>query len=186
MKNIVLDIISGKNLFSGLIALAVIASIALGCNCGKDLDLSNIGKNTNTSSPPTKTSDDDILPPDAIVEDLVLETMKKFRDGVQSEDFSELYNDASTDFQGTYTLSQVNSSFKTYTDKKKFVVPILDKVQSMSAEFDRKPSLRSEKGLSILMASGKFKTKPYNVRFDYEYVLREGEWKLLKLVINIP
>jgi len=117
---------------------------------------------------------------------MVKDSTEQFRDGVQNEDFSELYNDASEDFKGTYTKDQVKDAFKSYTDKKKFVVPILDKVQSTSAEFSQDPSIRTEKGLDILVVSGKFNTKPYAVRFDYEYVKRSGEWKLLKLVVNIP
>lgn len=188
MKKLISEIVSGNNFATGVIALGVIASIALGCNCGKDLDLSNIGKNSNstTTSSPTTGNDDDSVPSDSVVEGLVKDTTRQFKDAVDSEDFTELYNDASTDFQGTYTLNQVKDAFKTYTDKKKIVVPILDKADAQAAEFDSKPSLRSEKGLSILMAKGRFKTKPYNTRFDYEYVMRGGEWKLLKLVINIP
>jgi len=112
--------------------------------------------------------------------------MDEFTDAVSSGDFSRLYEDASLDFRKTYTLDEVKTGFKTYTDKKSIVLPILRKVPATTAIFDRTPSVRTEKGLNILMASGRFPTSPYNVRFDYEYVLRDGNWKLLKLVINIP
>jgi len=80
----------------------------------------------------------------------------------------------------------MKTAFKSYTDKKSMVVPLLNKVDDMSAEFKVPPGIRSEKGLKILMAQGEFKTKPYKTRFDFEYVMRGGSWKLLKLVINIP
>jgi hypothetical protein len=112
--------------------------------------------------------------------------MREFADAVDTGDFNAIYNNASSDFQGTYTVDEMKTAFKSYTDKKKIVVPILNKVEGLDAEFDSLPSIRSEKSLSILVAKGKFNTKPYKTRFDYEYVMRGGEWKLLKLVINIP
>lgn len=80
----------------------------------------------------------------------------------------------------------MRTAFKSYIGKKSLVVPILRKVKDADADFTSAPSLRSEKGLKILVATGKFPTKPYAVRFDFEYVMRGGEWKLLKLVVNIP
>ena len=186
MRKLIKDIVSANNFVSGAIALGVVMSIALGCNCGKNLDLANLAKNNNSSSTSNSSTTSDAVPSNAVVEGLVKDTMRKFRGAVNSKDFSELYNDASTDFQGTYTLDQVEAAFKSYTEKKGVIVPILDKIESTDAEFDRPPSIRTEKSLNILVASGKFKTKPFNVRFDYEYVMRGGEWKLLKLVINIP
>lgn len=191
MKNRINEIIFGKNTkVSGLIALAVVLSVALGCNCGKDFDLANIAKNANTSSTSNSSSSSDTsdgsVPSDIVVEGLVKDTMREFADAVDTGDFNAIYNNASSDFQGTYTVDEMKTAFKSYTDKKRIVVPILRKIESEDAEFDSRPEIRSEKGLSILMAKGKFNTKPYKTRFDYEYVLRGGEWKLLKLVINIP
>ena len=190
MKKIFNEIVFGKNTkFSGLIALAVIGSIALGCNCGKNFDLANLAKESNTASTSNdaKTdSSDDSVPSNSVVEGLVKDSTSQFADAIESGDFSDLHRNASSDFQSTYTVEQMKTAFKSYTDKKSVVVPILNKAESKSAEFTRIPSIRSEKGLKILMAAGKFATKPYNVRFDYEYVMRGGEWKLLKLVVNIP
>ena len=190
MKKIFNEIVFGKNtIFSGLIALAVVASIALGCNCGKNFDLANLAKESNTTSTSndSKTdSSDDSVPSNSVVEGLVKDSTSQFADAVDSGDFSDLHRNASSDFQSTYTVEQMKTAFKSYTDKKSVVVPILNKSASKSAEFTRNPSIRTEKGLKILMVAGKFSTKPYNVRFDYEYVMRGGEWKLLKLVVNIP
>jgi hypothetical protein len=191
MKNLSNEILFGKNAkLSGLIALAVMLSIALGCTCGKDFDLANLAKNANTSrtsnsSTSTDTSDGSV-PSDVVVEGLVKETMSEFADAVDTGDFNSIYDNASTDFQNTYTVDEMKTAFKSYTDKKRIFVPILTKIEGTDAEFDNPPSIRTERGLSILVAKGKFRTKPYQTRFDYEYVMRGGEWKLLKLVINIP
>ncbi len=195
MKRTINEILFGRNAkFSGLIALAIVGLIALGCSCGKDFNLSNLtnssgGSNAgnteiSTNTPSEKGSDD--APSEANVEALVKDTTARFAEAVDSGDFSDIYDDASSDFQNTYTVDEMTTAFKSYTDKKSVVVPILKKVGPTAAEFTSPPSIRTEKGLNILVAKGKFPTKPYNVRFDYEYVMRSGDWKLLKLVINIP
>lgn len=189
MKKLINELVFGKNAkLSGLIALAVIGSIALGCNCGKNFDLANLAKDSNSGSTSNSSSDStsDSVPSDSVVEGLVKETTSDFADAINNKDFSDLYEKTSSDFKTTYTLDQMTTAFKSYTDKKSIVLPLLRKVSSMDADFSSKPSIRTEKGLNILVATGKFATKPYNVRFDYEYVMRGGEWKLLKLVINIP
>src|SRR4051812_36388695 len=166
MKKLVREVLFGRNsLVSGAFALTVVMVIALGCGCNKDLNLSNSSTESNSnSSSSDKTTDSksssDAVPPKSTVETMVKETTEQFRDGVQNENFSGLYNNASDDFKGTYTLDEVRDAFKSYIDKKKFVVPILDKAQSTSADFSQDPSIRTEKGLNILVTSGKFNTKP--------------------------
>ena len=126
------------------------------------------------------------MPSNAVVEGLVRDTIAKFSDSVESGDFSDIYDSASSDFQSTYSIGEMKTAFKSYTDKKSVVVPIMKKTEDISAVFSTEPGLRTEKSLKILMVAGEYKTKPFKTRFDFEYVLREGEWKLLKLVINIP
>ena len=197
MKKLVDSILFGRDArVSGLIALTVVGLIALGCSCGRDFDFGNLVGNSNSTANSNSrnadvaSTDDDVssgdVPSDSEVESLVKETTAQFAEAVDSGDFSEIHADASSDFQKTYTVQEMTEAFKSYTDKKSIVVPILNKVGSADAEFTKPPSIRTEQGLQILMANGKFPTKPYNVRFDYEYVMRGGEWKLLKLIINIP
>ncbi len=193
MKNLVHEIIFGKNvMLSGLVALAVVATVALGCNCNKNLDLADFAtndqstNNSNTASAPTTKPAADSAPSESEVETLVKETTSQFAESVASGDFSDLYADSSADFKVTYTIEEIKEAFKVYTDKKKVVLPVLNRVDAARADFEETPSIRTERNLNILMAKGKFPTKPYTVSFDYEYVMREGEWKLLKLKINIP
>lgn len=199
MKKFISNILFGKDAkVSGLIALAIIGLIALGCSCGKDFDFSNLGGTSNSTNGNSNsrnkevasTDDDDAssgdVPSESVVESLVKETTSEFSDAVDSGDFNQIHSNASSDFQNTYTVDEMATAFKSYSEKKSIVVPILNKVGASDAEFTKPPSIRSEKGRKILAANGKFPTKPYNVRFDYEYVLRDGDWKLLKLVINIP
>lgn len=192
MKNLIRNaVFGGNNLVSGSVALAVVLSVALGCNCNKDFDLANLANSASSNSASNTASNstfsaDAAIPSNAVVEGLVKETIDIFGEGVQTGDFTELHEYSSSNFQRTYTPEQVAEGFKSYTDKRKFVSPILKKAVALDAEFDRPPTVRKEQGFDILVASGKFKTKPYETRFDFEYVMLGGEWKLLKLVINIP
>ncbi len=181
----------GNTLISGIIALAVVGSIALGCNCNKSFDLGNISSSSNSSSgtskdTPADTGKNGDVPSDSVVEGLVKDSTEQFAEAIQSEKFDDLRSNASTDFQNTYSADEMRDAFKSYISKKSLVVPILRRAKDADADFTTPPSIRTEKGLKVLMANGKFPTKPYAVRFDYEYVMRGGEWKLLKLVVNIP
>ena len=51
MKNLISNLVFGRgNKLSGLIAFAVVAMIALGCTCGKSLDLGNLATGNSTSN----------------------------------------------------------------------------------------------------------------------------------------
>lgn len=194
MQEQVKKIFFGNNTkFNGLLALTIVGLIILGCTCNKKFGTG--GTTTETPTPtvsgtnnpfPTSTgSTSSELPPNSQVESLVKETVSELADAIESGDFSDLYAKSSMDFQATVKKEQLPTTYKSFLDQKKNVVPLLRKVGSMSAKFSAPPSLRTEKGLSILVANGNFATTPVPVRFEYEYVLRGGEWKLLKLVTNL-
>lgn len=188
MKKLVSGLLFGKDAkLNGLIAMLVIGTFVLGCNCNKDFNFNSSSESNSSTVSNTKSdSSDDSIPSKDVVEGLVKETINKFADAIESGNFSDLHEYASTDFQSSYTVDEMKTAFKSYTDKKSMVVPLLNKVDGMSADFSVPPGIRTEKGLKILMAKGEFKTKPYKTRYDFEYVMRGGSWKLLKLVINIP
>jgi hypothetical protein len=172
-------------------ALLTIVLVTVGCNfqLGKNSTSdSGIGSSSASPSysPAGESGSEAKLPPIEDITRMVKDTTAEFADSVESGNFESLYENASPDFQTTFTLDQLTEAFKSYTEKRSIVVPILRKVQDANAEFQPTPRIRNEQGLDILVATGKFPTAPYNVRFDYEYVHREGEWKLLKLVVNMP
>jgi len=195
MKNILNKLVNGKdNRLSGLIALAVVLSIALGCNCTKSLDLGNSSSSSNSSSDnpfnSSSTSSDDSddsdgVPGDALLNALVKETTADFAAAISSGDFSNMYEKASMDFKSTYTKDQLQDSFKDFIAKKRQVLPILAKAIATDPEFTSTPRVRNEQNLDILVTEGKYATKPLPVTFNYEYVKRDGSWKLLVLKIYI-
>ncbi|MEQ1764171.1 MAG: hypothetical protein ABL984_13655 [Pyrinomonadaceae bacterium] len=191
MKNILNKLVNGRdNRLSGLIALAVVLSIALGCNCTKSLDLDNASSSSNSSSDnpfdnSSTSSDDSGVPGDALLNALVKETTADFAAAISSGDFSSMHAKASTDFQNSVSKDTLQSSFKDFIDKKRQVLPILAKAIASDPEYTSAPRIRTEQGLDILVTEGKYATKPLPVTFNYEYVKRDGRWKLLILKIYI-
>lgn len=187
MKKIINNLIWGSdNRTNGLIAFVIVGFIALGCACPRNNDQSNSTSNTSSDNPFSTSSDSDgEMPGDALLKALVKETTADFAGAVSTGDFSRLYNKASKDFQSTYTLQQTQDVFKEFVNRKNVVSPILAKAIAMEPDFSPAPSIRSEKGLSILVVNGKYATKPVPTNFEYEYVKRDGTWKMLKLVVKL-
>lgn len=196
MKTMIIGLFFGKDgKLSGMLALAIVAAVALGCTCGKDFDLSNLGSNSSNTSRTASNNDpfgsttgdteDSEMPSDDLLKALVAETTADFSYAIGQDDFSKIYEKASMDFQSTYTQAQMEDVFKEFTKNKRVVAPILSKAVSMEPDFTSKPYIRNEKGLSILVTNGKYATKPVPTNFEYEYVKRSGDWKLLKLIVKL-
>jgi hypothetical protein len=179
------------NLRSGFIALAFVLAVALGCTCGKNFDLANLGKNSNTASNSANAStdsDDDAatgdMPGDELLNALVKETTADFAYAISTEDFSQMYEKASRDLQSQYSAEQMKDVFKSEIKNKKRLLPILAKLVSMKPTYSPDPYIRTEAGNSILVVNGTYDVKPQALDFEYEYVKRNGQFKLLKLVLK--
>src|SRR3982750_1502160 len=147
-----------SNLINGMIAICIIASIALGCNCSKALDLGNISSSSNSSNTSSNSGPDDStvesngqVPSISTSESMVHDLTADFARAVETNNFSEIYENASTDFQSTYTEDQMRNAFKVFVDKKRLVKPVLDKTITMTPDFTPSPYVRTEQGLSILV-----------------------------------
>jgi hypothetical protein len=188
MTKLIKSIVFGKDSkINGLIAFGIVAMIALGCNCNKDFNL-NTSSNSSSSDNPFSTSssdDDGDMPDDALIKALVKETTADFAYSISEGNFSKMYEKASTDFRSSLTLDQVNTGFADFIKQKRTVLPILSKAVSTDPEFTSPPRLRTEQNLSVLVTEGKYATKPLPVTFEYEYVKRDGRWKLLIVKVYI-
>jgi len=193
MKNLILGLINGRDQkFNGMIALAFIALIALGCTCNKDWEFntsqnSTADNSSATTDPPFGGDDDEDgeMQNDRLLMALVKETTADFAYSISNEDFSKMYGKASQDFQSTYTEEQMEEFFKDFIKNKRQLLPILSKAVTSDPEFDGEPFIRTENGLSILVVNGKYATKPVPVTFNYEYVKRGGQWKMLVLKVFV-
>ncbi len=187
MKNL-MNALSGRNTRSnGLIALAFIAFIVLGCNCNRSFDLGNLA-NTSTSdnsSSGTSTSSSSDMPSDALIEAMVKETLADFNLAVTTDNWSGIYQKASSDFQSTFTEAQMKDTFKDFVKNRRAVTPIIREALQLDPEYTQAPYIRNEKGLEILVVDGKFPTKRVPTNFEFEYVKRSGDWKMLKLVVKL-
>ena len=188
MKKLISKLFLGTgNVLSGAIALCVVASIALGCNCGKNFDLANLGKNSNSAA--NSSSDDSAsaegMPSQEYLDAIIAETTADFNYAITLNDFSKMYEKASSDFKNTYTQAEFENTFKGFVEKKRVIIPILAKTVTMDPELSPEPYIRHEQGLDILVVKGKYATKPVPMSFEYEYVKRNDEWKLLKLIVRL-
>jgi hypothetical protein len=190
MKNAIKTLFLGKDLLSSVLAMMIVASIVLGCTCGKNFDLGNTSSNSSSSNsssdgPFGDDSEDTSMPDDALLKALVKSTTASFANAISTEDFSTIYNDASEDFKKTYTEQQMKDVFKDFISKKRQVLPILAKAITLEPDFAEKPSIRTQSGNDILVVDGKYTTKPLPMKVHYEYVKRGGQWKLLILKVFI-
>ena len=198
MNDSIRNLLFGKdNRLSGAIALAIIALVALGCTCGKNFDLgkmienansaaSNSSKTSSSDDSSTSSTSDEDMPSPELINAMVAETTADFNFAITTNDFSDMYEKASPNFQATYTEEEFKNAFKEFVDKKKIIGPILSKAAAMDQpQYSPEPSIRTQLGNKILVVNGKYPTKPLPLSFEYEYINRDGEWKLLKLVIRI-
>jgi len=185
MKTHVANLILGTdNRLSGLIALAFVLSVALGCTCGKDL--ANLGTNSNGSaeSGNTAAQDKGDMPGDELLNALVKETTADFAYAISTEDFSKMYEKASKDLQSQYSAEQMKDVFKTEIKNKKRLLPVLAKLVSLKPTYSPDPYIRTEGDTPILVVNGSYDIEPKPLEFEYEYVKRNGRFKLLKLVLK--
>ena len=187
MKSLIATLLLGHdNKLNGLLALAIIGAIALGCTCGKDMDFANLGKNANSGNATTSTDDeaDGDMPGDELLNALVRETTADFAYAISTEDFSKMHEKASKDLQSQYTAEEMKNVFKTEINNKKRLLPLLAKLVGEKPTYSPEPYIRTEQNTPILVVNGKYDLKPTPLNFEYEYVKRNGQFKLLKLVLK--
>ena len=164
MKKSIHEFMFGKNnVYSAIFALLVVFLVVAGCGGDKP------------SAPPTE----------AEAATLVKNTMSEFAGAIDSGNFDTFRGNASKEFQSQFSDAQVKTTFKTFTDRKEDIVPILKEASTMTPKFSPSPSVREEKGYSILVTNGEFDTTPVALKFQNEYVYQDGKWKLLKIQVNL-
>ena len=199
MKKLIGKIINGKdNRLNGLIALGIVLSIALGCNCGKTFDLDNTSSSSNstsdnpfasnssssnstTTSRPGETKPNaskGALPTDGEIQYLVRETMLAFNDALQKEDFNDFYAGISKQWQKQTSADSMKSSFQSFIDGQ----ANFGEIKSMTAEIEDRKT-RKQSGYNVFDVKGKYSTSPIATTFDLSYVAEGSEWKLFKIQV---
>lgn len=114
------------------------------------------------------------VPDDATVRRLVHNSMILFSDAIQTETFWEFYEYASMAWQKELTEQKLANAFHSFIDRKVNMSGILD----LPPKFDVPPEIGSD---GLLVVTGHYATKPYEVHFTLRYIYELPEWKLLGL-----
>lgn len=201
MKTFLHKIINGKdNRLSGAIALLVVLSIALGCNCSKSFG--DMGNDSNSSSPSNSgspfgnsTADNKSttppradekepnatggkVPADGEIQYLVRETLLEFNSAIQSADFTEFHSTISKQWQKQTTPEAMKSSFQSFIDGQANIGGISDMTAAISKKETRKQS-----GYNVFDVEGEYATSPIDTTFKLSYVAEGSKWKLFKLEV---
>ncbi len=192
MKQLAAKLLFGKNArFSGVIALAIVAAVALGCTCAKEFG--NLGKNENsttasntsdttTTSTPVKKADAATgqVPDDSQLQELAKTTILDFNDAVQNEDFTAFHRNISKPFQKEASPERFKQVFQSFIDAN----IDFSEIRSMTANFTTPTSIEKSLGAKTLKLKGNYATSPRRTNFDLKYVPEGSEWKLIYIEIN--
>jgi len=191
MKKVINQILFGKNsMVSGLLALAVISAIGLGCFCNRDKinELSNTG-GTSTSPSPTATpspspsptkeykkadASKNEIPGGDEMQDMVKKTLLDFNDSLQKEDFTDFHSKISRFWQKQTSPEKLKSSFQGFIDGNADLSPI----RPMTARFTKGPETTRSLGMKTLEVNGEYPTSPITSTFELKYIAEGKEWKL--------
>ena len=152
-----------KNNASAILAMLALFLVALGCSAEKP------------SAPPTESE----------AQALVKSTMSDFADAIDKGDFAAFKANASKEFQSQFTDDQIKTSFQSFITNKAVILPILRDAAKKNATFSPAPTVREEKGYSLLNTKGTIDSEPQAVKVDNDYVYQDGKWKLLKVGVNL-
>jgi hypothetical protein len=202
MKKIISNMIFGRgNALSGAIAFGVVALIALGCTCGKNFDLSNLGtensnsgrtSSSNTSSNTFGDSDSKrhsdstkpdaskgLIPPtDDQLQDMARETMLDFNDAIAKADFTDFYSTICKEWQSQTTPEGMKQMFQAFIDGRASFGEIKDMDATLSTR-----KVTKEGKYKTLEVDGEYATSPNPTTFELNYLAQGTEWKLSKIKV---
>lgn len=194
MKKFATTLLFGKDAkLSGLIALAIVGSIALGCNCNKefgdlgktDTNSSNTSTTSNsTAPPPPSVSKPDAstgeVPSEAQLQDLTRTTILDFNSAIKSGDFTNFHRTVSKPFQKQASPEKMADAFKAFTDAN----IDFDEVSSLQATYSPPASIQRTSGVKHLQVLGSYPTSPRTMKFDLKYIPEGKDWKLIAIEVN--
>ena len=192
MKNLATNLLFGKDAkFSGLIALAIVGAIALGCSCNKQFgDLgktddtpsnSSTASNTYTPPPPSKPdASTGEVPSEAQLQELTRTTILDFNSAINSGDFSNFHRTVSKPFQKQASATKMADAFKAFTDAK----IDFSEVRTLPATYTPPASMQTKSGVKHLQVLGHYDTSPRRMKFDLKYIPEGKDWKLIAIEVN--
>ena len=194
MKKLVDEILFGKNsMVSGMLAVAIISAIGLGCFCNKDKlsGLTNSGSPTTSptladspSPSPTKSytkadASKSEVPSNDEMQDIVKKTLLDFNDGLQKENFNDFYSTISERWQKETSPEKLKEGFQKFIDGNADLGPI----RSLNANFTKGPEANKSLGTKTLEVNGEYATSPSPTKFELKYIAEKKEWKLASIQV---
>lgn len=203
MKNLARKICFGKDSkFTMLLILGVFAFVSLGCSNifrGSQDDNPPAGDNRRTrveeDAPPvvpqtrersrTMPKAGNSVPSDAELENLVQASLQDFADAVDNEDFTDFRDTVSKPFRDQFTAAKFNETFKPFIDRKKSLVPIIRSTGDMTPTYAPEPDVATQSGYKLLNVNGVYSTTPLPTKFELQYIAEGGQWKLVKIRVEV-
>jgi hypothetical protein len=118
------------------------------------------------------------LPDQSQQEVLIKTTLLTFNDANVTENYSVLHAKVSKPFRDQFPLDRLKEVFKVFVEKHIDFAIIATKTPLPTEE----PKI-DENGKLILQ--GYFDTTPNHVYYDLNYILSDGQWKPIKINVNV-
>jgi hypothetical protein len=117
-------------------------------------------------------------PPPEQQEVLIKTTLLTFNDANVTQNYGVLHAKLSKQFRDQFSPERLKEVFKPFVDQKIDIDLIAAKapIPAKAAEVDDR---------GVLSLSGHFDTKPSHVFYDLGYVMSDGEWKPIKINVNV-
>lgn len=117
-------------------------------------------------------------PPPEMQEVLIKTTLLTFNDANVTQNYGVLHAKLSKQFRDQFSPERLKEVFKPFVDQKIDIDLIAAK-----EPIPGKPADVDDRG--VLSLSGHFDTKPSHVFYDLGYVMSDGEWKPIKINVNV-
>ena len=117
-------------------------------------------------------------PPPEQQEVLIKTTLLTFNDANVTQNYSVLHAKLSKQFRDQFSPERLKEVFKPFVDQKIDIDLIASKppIPAKVGEVDDR---------GVLSLSGHFDTKPSHVFYDLGYVMSDGEWRPIKINVNV-
>ena len=118
-------------------------------------------------------------PPEPVQQEILIKTtLLTFNDANLTQNYSVLHSKLSKQFRDQFSPDRLKEVFKPFVEQKIDLDFIAAKapLPAKAADIDDR---------GVLSLNGHFDSKPSHVFYDLGYVMSEGEWKPIKINVNV-
>lgn len=118
------------------------------------------------------------MPDEKAIKQLATETVRLFNDAVQRKSFAVFYESVSAKWRSTLTERQLANAFQPFVDQGVNMSGAL----AMEPILDPPPQITTD---GLLLVTGYYPSKPYQVVFSLKYIYELPNWKLFGIDMNL-